>query len=114
MFVATACIGKNSQEGTCFKAAAWKTKSEPLITFSTLLKSLVSPIKNLTLESFSSFLRISCLFSSLLKIRISEISLLIRCLTMVDPKEPVPPVIVTTEDFDNLDIGLTFGRHQAD
>jgi hypothetical protein len=33
---------------------------------------------------------------------------------MVDPKEPVPPVIVTTEDFDNLDIGLTFGRHQAD
>ncbi len=23
--VATACNGKNSHEGTCFKAAAWKT-----------------------------------------------------------------------------------------
>ena len=24
MFVCTACIGKNSQEGTCLSAAAWK------------------------------------------------------------------------------------------
>ena len=30
IFVFTACIGKNSQEGTCFNAAAWNIKSHPL------------------------------------------------------------------------------------
>src|SRR5699024_3439881 len=43
-FVFTASIGKNSQEGTCFKAAAWNTKSTPYIASRTLLKFLTSPM----------------------------------------------------------------------
>jgi hypothetical protein len=43
-FVATASNGKNSQDGTCFRAAAWNTKSEPFIAESTLNWSRTSPI----------------------------------------------------------------------
>ena len=41
--------------------------------------------------------------------RISATSYLIKSLTMVDPKEPVPPVIVTTEDFKFFD--MLFGPY---
>jgi hypothetical protein len=44
IFVATASKGKNSAEGTCFRAAAWKTRSEFFITFLTLSESLTSPM----------------------------------------------------------------------
>src|ERR1022692_236222 len=34
--VRTACVGKNSQDGTCFRAAAWKTISTPRMASITL------------------------------------------------------------------------------
>ena len=36
VFVCTASIGKNSHDGTCFKAAAWNTKSTLHIAAKTL------------------------------------------------------------------------------
>ena len=33
IFVLTASLGWNSHDGTCFKAAAWKTKSTPFVAF---------------------------------------------------------------------------------
>src|SRR6266850_8012525 len=36
ILVRTACAGKNSQDGTCFSAAAWNTRSTPRIASATL------------------------------------------------------------------------------
>ena len=45
-FVATAWLGKYSQVGTCFIAAAWKTASAFSVALMTLSKSRTSPIQN--------------------------------------------------------------------
>ena len=48
MLVRTASIGKNSQEGTCFSAAAWKTKSTPWSAARSESGLRTSPMKNLS------------------------------------------------------------------
>lgn len=94
IFVFTASNGKNSHEGTCFSAAAWKIKSTLLTASSTESGSLTSPIKKLTLSEFIFFLRSSCFFSSLLKTIISEnLFSEIALFRYALPNDPVPPVI---------------------
>ncbi len=96
MLVSTACCGKNSQLGTCFSAAAWKTNSAPSIGASRLLRSRTSPRKY-RIRSSANTLRIaSCLASSRLSTLTCATPLSSRCRAIVDPNEPVPPVIVTT------------------
>ena len=98
--VRTASMGKNSHEGTCLSAAAWKTWSTPRIASRTDWASRTSPMKNRTLEassglrSCSRWRMSSCFFSSREKMRISPRSVSTKCLSTVLPKLPVPPVIM--------------------
>src|SRR5580765_2765063 len=106
--VLTAWSGKNSQDGTCLRAAAWKAKSAPVKAFETDARSRTSPRKNLTRASPRRCLISSCFASSRLRTWTLATPLSRRCRSMVDPKEPVPPVMATVEPL--MDgIGLLSG-----
>lgn len=99
-FVFTASIGKNSHEGTCLSAAAWKYIVNAVHGVLHRLKvthiayvetDLVSHFRHDYLEMVA---HIILLFSSRENMRISPISVERNRFKTALPNEPIPPVII--------------------